>query len=139
MKFIVFILAAVSAWCSATPAYAQQTHITSAAEAPESIQSVTVTARRFHVEPQEFRDYEYEYRLDNGDGVRFSRRVGRFYVAIKGRPTVEIFATAPDQFETWDGAKLAFTEDGDALTIDHYELLQAASGVPFKAVPVAQK
>lgn len=138
MKLPGSILAAVLVCSYAAPASAQQqAQADSAAEAP--MQTVTVKARRFHIEPQEFKDYEYEYGLDNGEAVRFSRRVGRFYVAIKGQPQVEIFPTASDRFETRDGAKLVFTENGDSLTIDHYELLQVASGVPVAALPAAPK
>ena len=109
-----------------------------AAEALAPIESVTVTARRFHMEPQEFMDYEYAYNLSNGEVVRFSRRVGRFYVAIKGQPTVEIFPTAADQFVTKGGARLLFTEGGDALNIDHNELLELASGLPIASAPAAK-
>ena len=69
--------------------------------------------------------------------VRFSRRVGRFYVTIKGQPPVEIFPTAADRFATEGGAKLVFTENGDALTIDHYEALQEAAGLRVAAVSEA--
>lgn len=140
MKLPGSILAAVLICSYAAPASAQQqTQADSAAEAPESMQTVTVKARRFHVEPQEFKDYEYEYGLDNGEAVRFSRRVGRFYVAIKGQPKVEIFPTAAERFETREGAELVFTENGEYLTIDHYERLQLASGVPIARLQAAPK
>jgi predicted lipid-binding transport protein (Tim44 family) len=132
MKITGLILAAAMALSS--PAFAQaqqQAPATSAAEAPQSMQSVVVTARRFHVEPQQFMNYEYAYNLSNGETVRFSRRVGRFYVALKGYSPVEILPAAADQFVTKTGATLRFTEGGDALTIDSYELLQAESGLPL--------
>lgn len=140
MKMIGLSLAAMLAWSFAAPAHAQQQEqATSAADAARPIESVIVTARRFHMEPLEFKDYEYGYSLSNGDSVRFSRRVGRFYVAIKGQPAVEIFPTAADQFETRGGARLVFTENGDALTIDRYEALQIASGLQVATVPQAPK
>jgi hypothetical protein len=122
-------LAAVSVWFSLAPAWAQQ-------EA-QAIDTVTVTAQRYKAVPQEFRDYEYEYGLSNGESVRFSRRVGRFYVTIKGQPPVEIFSTASDRFVTKAGAKLVFTENGDKLTIDRYEALAAAAGLPTAGRPQA--
>ena len=100
-------------------------------EALESAQNVVVTARRFHLEPTEFLNYEYAYTLNNGKTVRFSRRVGRFYVAIKGYEPVEILSLSSDQFVSRGGATLMFTEAGDALTIDNFELLQEESGSPI--------
>ena len=138
MKPMLSNVVAAAALCACSLVHAdQQTSapLTSTPQtvAPEALQpmgSVTVTARRFHMEPQEFTDYEADYNLSNGEVVRFSRRVRHFYVAIKGQPTVEIFATAADQFVTKTGAKLVFSERGAALDIDHYELLELASGLP---------
>lgn len=117
-----------------SPSFAQvqqQTAVSGIAEAPEAVQSVIVTARRFHVEPQEFANYEYAYPLSNGKTLRFSRRVGRFYVEIKGYERLEILASGPGQFVSKGGVTLTFTEDGDALAIDNYELLQQESGCPI--------
>jgi hypothetical protein len=131
-------LAAVSLCFCAASAYAQeQTQAISVREASQPTQTVKVSgARRVHLEPQEYMAYEYEYSLSNRDSVRFSRRVGRFYVEIKPNPAVEIFPAAAGQFETKAGARLVFTDGGDTLDIDHYELLQAASGVTVTALPV---
>jgi hypothetical protein len=138
MKIIGLSLAAGALCFSVASVSAQQQQALSAATAPDPIESVTVTARRFHMEPQDFAAFEYEYVLNNGDIVRFSRRVGRFYVGLRGKPTVEIFPTTADQFVTKDGAaRLIFTEDGDVLNIDHYETLQAAFGIPVAAAPAA--
>lgn len=135
MKIIGLSLAAIAACCSIMSAHAQQeAQATGPADAPQTIESVTVKARRYHMEPQQFMYFEAGYRLSNGSAVTFSRRVGRFYVAIKDRPTVEIFPVTADQFVTRGGAKLIFTEGGDALDIDRYELLQAESGMPLAAL-----
>jgi len=140
MKIISYGLATIAVAACMSCVYAQQqAQAASVSDAAEPVQTVTVTAQRFHVTPQEFKDYEYTYVLSNGEVVRFSRRVGRFFVAIKGQPTVEIFPAAAEQFVTSDGARLVFTDAGDKLTIDHYELLQAASGVQVAALPTAPK
>jgi hypothetical protein len=132
MKIAGLILTASMALPIPSFAHAQQqAPVTSAAQAPESLQNVVVSARRFHVEPREFLGYEYAYTLNNGETVRFSRRVGRFYVAIKGYDSVEILPTGPAQFVSSGGATLKFTEGGDALTIDNFELLQGESGLPL--------
>lgn len=139
MKIIGLRLAAAALCFSVASVSAQQQQALSAAAAPDPMGSVTVTARRFHMEPRDFAAFEYEYVLNNGDIVRFSRRVGRFYVGLRGKPTVEIFPTTADQFVTKDGARLVFTEGGDALDIDHYETLQAAFGIPVTTATAAPK
>jgi hypothetical protein len=140
MKIIASRLAAAALCFSVASASAQQQEqALSAAAAADPIGSVTVKARRYHMEPQDFKAFEYEYVLNNGDIVRFSRRVGRFYIGLRGKPTVEIFPTSPDQFVSKAGAQLIFTEGGDALDIDHYETLQAAFGVPVTTATAAPK
>lgn len=140
MKILGLTLAVLALSCSNTPVHAQQeAQAISADEVPQSIESVTVSARRFHMEPQEFMYFEASYRLSNGHSVTFSRRVRRFYVAIKGQPGVEIFATAADQFVTKAGATLVFSEAGEALDINHYELLQRESGLPLAVLSEAPK
>lgn len=141
MKMPGFSLAVVSLWSCAMPVYAQEQTAEPAqaisAKDAQSMQTVTVSARRFHMEPREFMSFEYEYSLENRETVRFSRRVGRFYVEIKGNPRVEIFPTSFGEFVTREGAKLVFTDGADTLTIDHYELLHTASGLPLAALPAA--
>ena len=129
MKITESIFAAAVALSASSFAQVQDSApVTSAAESLESAQNVIVSARRFHVEPREFANYEYAYTLSNGETVRFSRRVGRFYVSIKGYERIEILPSSSDQFVSRGGATLIFTEGGDALTIDNYELLREESG-----------
>ena len=129
MKITESIFAAAVALSASSFAQVQDSApVTSAAESLESAQNVIVSARRFHVEPREFANYEYAYTLSNGETVRFSRRVGRFYVSIKGYEPIEILPSSSDQFVSRGGATLIFTEGGDALTIDNYELLREESG-----------
>lgn len=129
MKITESILAASVALSASSFAQVKDSApVTSAAESLESAQNVIVSARRFHVEPREFANYEYAYTLSNGETVRFSRRVGRFYVSIKGYERIEILPSSSDQFVSRGGATLIFTEGGDALTIDNYELLREESG-----------
>jgi hypothetical protein len=141
MKLTGLGLAAMLALTGAAPALAteQAQAGPSADEAPKQMESVVVTARRFHIEPLQFKDYEYAYNLSNGDVVRFSRRVGRFYASINTGATVEIFASAPDVFVSKGGAKLVFTENGDKLTIDRFEELQIAASLPVAVTPKAPK
>jgi hypothetical protein len=130
MKMIGLSLFAIAVWSSGA----------GAAETPQAIESVVVTGQRGgRVTPQEFKDFEYEYGLSNGEAVRFSRRVGRYYVTIKGQPAVEIYSTATNQFVTSGGATLVFTDNGDKLKIDHYEAIQIAAGLPVAVLPQAPK
>ncbi len=139
MKIIVMSLAAIAVCSSVECAIAEPQQGASATQAAQAMESVTVKARRFHMEPQQFSDYEYSYVLDNKETVRFSRKVGRFFVTLKGHPPVEIFAAANDQFETTNGARLVFSEGGEALTIDHFEALQAASATQVAVKSKAKK
>ena len=125
---ILAATAATAAWLVIAPACAQQQDapLSGVADAQQPMESVTVSARRHHMEPQDFAPFEYEYVLNNGDIVRFSRRVGRFYIGGRGTPTVEIFPVTPAEFVSKSGAHLVFTEGGDALNIDNYEPLRAA-------------
>jgi hypothetical protein len=141
MKMIGLSLAAVAMWSSCTCAIAQQqTPAAGLTDATQAVESVVVTGQRAgRVTPQEFKDYEYEYGLSNGEAVRFSRRVGRYYVSIKGRPPVEIFSTATNEFFSSGGARLIFTDNGDKLKIDRYEAIQIASGLPVAGMAQAPK
>lgn len=133
MKVMSLSLAAVAAWSFVVPVCAgQQEQAISAAETQDPMTSVTVSARRFHMEPQDFATFEYEYVLNNGHIVRFSRRVGRFYIGGRGTPTVEIFPVTASEFISKSGAHLVFTEGGDALDIDHYEALETAFYPPAR-------
>ena len=40
-------------------------------------ESVKISAPRYHIEPSEFSEYLYAYKLSNGDMLRFSNRMGR--------------------------------------------------------------
>jgi len=136
MKMTRLGLAVVSTCFCLTSLHAQE-QAPSIGDTSQPVQTVNVSgARRVHLEPQEYMAYEYEYSLSNRDTVRFTRRVGRFYVEIKPNPAVEIFPSAAGEFETKAGARLVFSDGGDALDIDHYELLQAASGVAVNSLPM---
>ncbi|WP_432379539.1 hypothetical protein [Duganella sp. P38] len=139
MRIALPCLAAVVACLSAAPVYAQQQAPVMSATDQEPVESVSVTARRTKLLPQDFQPYEYEYVLSNGDMVRFSHQVRRYFLSLRGRPGVEIFPVADGEFVTKDGAKLTFTEDGEVLNIDRYETVQRASGVSIAIAPQAQK
>jgi hypothetical protein len=113
---------------------------TSFAHAADAGESVKINAPAgYHIEPQQFADYEYAYQLSNGDQVRFTRKVGVFYTAVKGSPKVRIFPTGPGQFVTSSGTKMTFTEDGDTVTINNYERLPMASRLPANTIVVATR
>lgn len=102
-------------------------------------ESVKVSAARYHIEPQEFQDYLYSYQLDNGETVKFTRRVGRFYTEVKGNARVEIYAAGPGEFVTDSGARIRFADDGNTLTITNYERLPMAARLPASTLMVARR
>jgi hypothetical protein len=102
-------------------------------------ESVKISAPRYHIEPSEFSEYLYAYKLSNGDMLRFSNRVGHYYAQVKGQPKVEIFATGPAEFVTDTGTRMKFTEDGDTLTINNYERLPMAAHLPANTMVMAKR
>ncbi|MCU6496365.1 hypothetical protein LPN04_01005 [Rugamonas sp. A1-17] len=110
------------------------------ASAPDATsESVKISASRYHMEPQEFQDYQAAYHLSNGETMRFTRQVGRFYTEIKGQPRVEIYAVGPAEFVTRTGAHMSFAEDGDALTVSNYERLPMAAKLPANTTVMARR
>ena len=113
---------------------------TSFAHAVDAGESVKINAPvGYHIEPQQFADYEYSYKLSNGDQMRFTRQVGKFFTEVKGSPRVRIYATGPGEFVTSAGTRLKFTEDGDTLTVNNYERLPMASRLPANTIVVATR
>jgi hypothetical protein len=114
---------------------------TSFAHAADAVgESVKINAPvGYHIEPQQFAEYEYLYKLSNGDQMRFTRQVGVFYTAVKGSPKVRIYPTGPGEFVTSAGTKMKFTEDGDKLIIDNYERLPMAARLPANTMVVATR
>jgi len=110
-----------------------------APDATPAGESVKISASRYHMEPQEFQDYQSSYHLSNGDTMRFSRQVGRFYTEIQGQPRVEIYAVGPAEFITRTGARISFADDGDALTVSNYERLPMMAKLPANTTVMAKR
>lgn len=102
-------------------------------------ESVKISASRYHMEPQEFRDYQSSYNLSNGETISFTRQVGRFYTAIKGQPRVEIYAVGPAEFITRTGARMSFADNGDTLTVSNYERLPMLAKLPANTTVLARR
>ncbi|RFP16710.1 hypothetical protein D0T25_17950 [Duganella sp. BJB488] len=102
-------------------------------------ESVKISASRYHMEPQEFQDYQSAYRLSNGETMRFTRQVGHFYTEIKGQPRVEIYAVGPAEFITRTGAHMSFTDNGDTLTVSNYERLPMLAKLPANTTIMAKR
>lgn len=111
------------------------------ASAPDAAsgESVKISANRYHMEPQEFQDFQSAYHLSNGETMRFTRQVGRFYTEIKGQPRVEIYAVGPAEFITRAGSRMSFAEHGDALTVSNFERLPMAAKLPANTTVMATR
>ncbi|MES2261070.1 MAG: gel scht [Pseudomonadota bacterium] len=97
----------------------------------DAADSVQIHARaNYKVAPNEFNDYEYAYRLDDGKVIKFSQRVTSFYVQLKGEPKVQIFARAPGVFVTEAGARMEFRDAGETVAISRLERLPMAQAMP---------
>ena len=131
MKTTLLSLAVAAALSIAT--------IASAAPAEAAGESVQISASRYHMEPQEFSDYQSSYQLSNGETMRFSRQVGHFYTEIKGQARAEIFAVGPAEFVTRSGSRLSFTDDGDTLTVSNYERLPMTAQLPANTIVMAKR
>jgi len=109
------------------------------ASAEAASESVKISAARYHMEPQQFLDYQSSYHLSNGDTMRFTRQVGRFYTEIQGQPRVEIFAVGPAEFITRAGSRMVFEAEGDALTVSNYERLPMTAQLPANTIVMAKR
>lgn len=113
--------------------------VASAAPDATPSESVKISANRYHMEPQEFQDFQSAYHLSNGETMRFTRQVGRFYTEIKGQPRVEIYAVGPAEFVTSAGSRMSFAEDGEALTVSNYERLPMVAKLPANTTVMARR
>ncbi len=120
----------IAAVASAAPA---------SASAEVASESVKISAARYHMEPQQFLDYQSSYQLSNGETMRFTRQVGRFYTEIKGQARVEIFAVGPAEFITRNGSRMVFDDEGDSLTVSNYERLPMTAQLPANTIVMAKR
>ncbi len=91
----------------------------------------------FHMKPQEFEDYAYNYYLSNDDVIKFSQNVAHYYAQVRGERKAEMFPIAPGVFMTAAGTKVEFGDDGFSVTISNYERLPMANVLPADTMVVA--
>ncbi|MFA9217641.1 MAG: hypothetical protein ACEQSK_11120 [Sphingomonadaceae bacterium] len=91
----------------------------------------------WRMQPQDFQEYAYSYRLSNDETVRFTQRVAHYYAQVGGEKKVELFAVAPGVFVTATGARVEFQDDGYALAIHNYERLALTQTLPAGTTMVA--
>jgi hypothetical protein len=110
------------------------------AHAADTADSVQIKARAgYHLTPKEFRDYQSAYALSNGDTVKFSQRMNRYFTSVEGESAIEIFAVAPDAFVTGNGASIKFSNNGDELAISNYERLQVNAKLAANTIVTARR
>jgi len=116
------------------------TSLLGAAHAADTADSVRITARSsYHLAPQDFREFSGVYVLSNGDTVKFSQRLNRYFSSVDGAPMVEIFAVAPDAFVTGNGAAIKFGDGGEELAINNYERLQVNAKLSANTLVTARR
>jgi len=65
----------------------------------------------YRMTPDELREFQGQYLLEDGTTLTVSRRSRRLFSAVTGRPEVELVATSPNSFVTRTGAtKVAFRQ-----------------------------
>lgn len=93
--------------------------------------SVQIKAKSgYKVAPNEFDDYAYSYRLDDGRVIKFSQRVTTFHAQLKGEPKTRIFERAPGVFVTARGTRIEFRDAGETVAITNLERLPMAVAMP---------
>lgn len=81
----------------------------------------------------DFDDYANVYLLSNGRIIRFSEQQRHYYAKLDNGDRVELYPVSHSEFMTAAGARVAFRDSGDEVTISNYETLPMA-GVTQKNV-----
>ncbi len=133
MKKTLLTIAAAMALISLSTAYAGPQ-----VQADAKSETVQIKASEgFHMQPQEFDDYAYNYYLSNDDKIKFSRRVSHYYAQVYNEKKAEIFPVAPGVFMTAAGTRIEFQDAGFSVVISNYERLPMASTLPADTMVVA--
>jgi hypothetical protein len=75
----------------------------------------------------EFDDYAFTYGLSTGQKIKFTRTAGQhFYAQLKNQAREPMYAVSKGVFVTASGARVAFADDGDQVTINNFERMPTA-------------
>lgn len=89
--------------------------------------------------PGEFDEYAASYLLSNGQRIAFSQRGQRYFARLDGERGMEILPRARDVFVTAAGARVEFSDKGNAITIRNYERLVTSVALPADTVMMASR
>lgn len=118
MKTILAGIAASLALSSLmTVAHAEQTSVEITSKSPQ----------RYHMLEEEFYNFKSVYGLENGQRIRFTSVMGRFYTQLDDGQRVRIYPVSRTAFVTENGARIEFREQGETLGIASFEKLSPAS------------
>lgn len=118
MKTILAGVAASLALSSLmTVAHADQTSVEITSKSPQ----------RYHMLEDEFYNFKSVYGLENGQHIRFTSVMGRFYTQLDNGQRVRIYPVSRTAFVTENGASIEFREQGETLGIANFEKLSPAS------------
>jgi len=87
----------------------------------------------------DFSEYENHYRLSTGGVMKFTQSSFHYFGEVKGH-TVEMFPVAQGVFVTRSGARIAFSDEGQKVTIIGAENLPRLLGaLPTGTIMTAQR
>jgi vancomycin resistance protein YoaR len=81
----------------------------------------------YKLAPHEFEAYVGSYKFDSGEVMKVWQRGTRYYSQLKNQPEQELLATSAGNFTTASGARLAFSEDGNWVTVDQSDKKMVAA------------
>ena len=81
----------------------------------------------YKLAPHEFDAYVGSYKFDSGDTMKVWQRGTRYYSQLNKQPARELQATAAGNFVATSGAKLAFSEDGNWVSVSQFDKMMVAS------------
>ncbi len=129
---------------AATAVAAATLAMSAASAAPQVIadQNDAVQIRRssgYLLANNEFDAFATSYLLENGQRIKFTQRVARYYVQLEHEPRVELLPQEHGVFMTANGARVQFREEGEIVAIRDFDKLSLDSRLPQGAAMLAQR
>lgn len=94
-----------------------------------TVQIKAAAQSTYKLAPDEFRDYNSNYGLSNGQYIRFTQQGRHYWARLQGGDKVELYAVEPRVFMTAAGTRVEFRDAGDQVVIDNYERLPMAAAM----------
>lgn len=95
-------------------------------QAQDPTVKISASENRVTLQRGEFQDYASTYLLSNGRHIKFVNYAKRYYARLDGANYTEIYPVDKAVFVTDAGARMAFRDQGEEVTITNYETLPMA-------------